>query len=107
MPDAPVTLRPGTPVLDHGAGEVQLGTDPRWSLVLSGLAEHAARWLRDVEGRGHRSLERSARRWGVRPERREQIVGALADGGFLVRRPENPSSGAGWSPDAAVLGALR
>jgi hypothetical protein len=107
-----LTLRPATPVLDHGDGEVQLGTDPRWSLVLSGLADHEARWLRDVGARRHRSLDRSARHWGVSPERREQIVRALADGGFLVRPTDRrgtelSSADVAWSPDSAVLGALR
>ncbi|MFE5291036.1 ThiF family adenylyltransferase [Isoptericola sp. NPDC056618] len=107
-----LTLRPATPVLDHGAGEVQLGTDPRWSLVLSGLDDHEARWLRDAGARRHRSLARGARHWGVSPERQEQIVRALADGGFLVRAtPHGPPGAAdaapGWTPDATVLGALR
>ncbi|MGW8566904.1 ThiF family adenylyltransferase [Isoptericola sp. NPDC055881] len=105
----PLALRPATPVLDHGEGEVQLGTDPRWSLVLSGLAEHESRWLRDLGSRHHRSLDRSARYWGVTPARRTQIVGALTDGGFLVPAPAGgpTSSSAAWSPDVAVLGALR
>jgi len=104
-----LTLRPATPVLDHGDGEVQVGTDPRWSLVLSGLAEHEAGWLRDAGARRHRSLERSARHWGVGPARRAQILHALADGGFLVRPapPATPADAATWSPDVVVLGALR
>ncbi|MCK9792369.1 ThiF family adenylyltransferase [Isoptericola sp. 4D.3] len=105
-----LALRPATPVLDRGAGEVQLGTDPRWSLVLSGLADHEARWLRDVGTRRHRSLDRSARHWGVGEVRRDQILRALADGGFLVAPGEGlgPAAEApGWSPDLAVLGALR
>ncbi|MFC7878483.1 ThiF family adenylyltransferase [Isoptericola sp. NPDC057391] len=112
-PAARLTLRPATPVLDHGDGEVQLGTDPRWSLVLSGLEDHEARWLRDAGSRRHRSLDRGARHWGVSPERREQIVRALADGGFLVHAPADRSPEAvgdaapAWTPDATVLGALR
>ncbi|MFI2103929.1 ThiF family adenylyltransferase [Isoptericola sp. NPDC019693] len=107
-----LTLRPATPVLDHGDGEIQLGTDPRWSLVLSGLDDHEARWLRDAGSRRHRSLDRGARRWGVSPERRELIVRALRDGGFLVRpaadrAPTSAGTGADWTPDATVLGALR
>ncbi|MFF2451943.1 ThiF family adenylyltransferase [Isoptericola sp. NPDC058082] len=107
-----LTLRPATPVLDHGDGEVQLGTDPRWSLVLSGLDDHEARWLRDAGTRRHRSLDRGARQWGVSPERQEQIERVLADGGFLVRtatdRPPAAADAAPpWTPDATVLGALR
>lgn len=107
-----LALRPATPVLDHGAGEVQLGTDPRWSLVLSGLDDHEARWLREAGTRRHRSLDRGARHWGVSPERREQIVRALSDGGFLVRPTADRTAGApgaatDWTPDATVLGALR
>ncbi|MFD6178106.1 MULTISPECIES: ThiF family adenylyltransferase [unclassified Isoptericola] len=105
----PRTLRPATPVLDHGDGEVLLGTDPRWSLVLTGLADHESRWLRDLGSRRHHSLDRSARHWGVTPARQGQIVRALDGGGFLVRRQAQHASPAavGWSPDVAVLGALR
>ncbi|MEU2201771.1 ThiF family adenylyltransferase [Isoptericola sp. NPDC019482] len=111
-PGPHLALRPATPVLDHGDGEVQLGTDPRWRLVLSGLDDHEARWLRDAGARRHRSLERGARHWGVSPERHEQIVRALGDGGFLVAtagdRPPGPAGGGpDWTPDATVLGALR
>ena len=106
---SPLTLRSATPVLDHGDGEVQLGTDPRWSLVLSGLDDHEARWLRDAGARRHRSLDRGARHWGVSPERQELIVRALADGGFLVRAAADrpPEAAPAWTPDVTVLGALR
>ncbi|HWV76471.1 MAG TPA: ThiF family adenylyltransferase [Isoptericola sp.] len=107
-----LALRPATPVLDHGDGEVQLGTDPRWSLVLSGLDDHEARWLRDVGARRHRSLERGARYWGVSADRHAQILRALGDGGFLVAtgadgEPGAAGAAADWTPDATVLGALR
>ncbi|WP_166845997.1 ThiF family adenylyltransferase [Isoptericola sp. BMS4] len=101
-------LRRGTPVVEHGAGEVLLGTDPRWSLVLAGLRPGEAGWLRETSGRPHRTLERTARRWDLDPDRRARLEDLLARSGLLVPEPppgpDVPPTRAG---DAVVLGALR
>lgn len=102
-------LRPGAPVLGRGAGEVQLGTDDRWSLVLSGLAEAETRWLTAAATTQHASLDRTAARYRVDDERRRAIGALLADCGFLVpapRRTPDVLATAGGAADAPVLGAL-
>ncbi|WP_407318737.1 thiamine biosynthesis protein ThiF [Isoptericola halotolerans] len=102
-------LRPGAPVLDRGPGEVQLGTDPRWALVVSGLEETEARWLSAAAGTPHASLDRTAARFHVDDERRKTIRSLLAGCGFLVptvRRSPDVLATAGGSADAPALGAL-
>jgi len=102
-------IRPGTPVLERGDGCVQLGTDPRWAIVLEGLSAAESAWLREAAGRRHRSLQDAARRHRVSDARRREIAGLLGSCGYLVE----PSSAAeATSPalgaaDVAVLGALR
>jgi hypothetical protein len=102
-------LRPGTPVLDRGDGQVQLGTDARWSLVIDGLGAHEVRWLRAAAARRHDSLGRSAARHGVTAARLAEITATLDACGYLVRpprtRPEVAALGGGGA-DALALGAL-
>jgi hypothetical protein len=108
-PPDDLTLRPGTPVLGRGPGEVQLGTDPRWSLVLSGLDDAEARWLSAAAGTPHASLARTAARFRVDDERRGTICALLAGCGFLVpaaRRAPDVLATAGGAADAPALGAL-
>lgn len=105
-----VRLRAGTPVLARGDGEVQLGTDARWALVVAGLSEAESGWLCEVGARRHRSLEQAARRWSVDEARATQIADLLVRCGYLV--PPAPAPGPVTAPadgaaDAAVLGALR
>ncbi|TWH32012.1 bacteriocin biosynthesis cyclodehydratase domain-containing protein [Isoptericola variabilis J7] len=107
---AEVRLRPGTAVLDRGDGEVQLGTDHRWALVVAGLSDAEASWLCEAAARRHRSLEQTARRWAVEDARRAEVLELLERSGFLVGPP--PPAGRITAPadgaaDAAVLGALR
>ncbi|WP_277208869.1 ThiF family adenylyltransferase [Isoptericola croceus] len=106
---ADLRLRPGAPVLGRGPGEVQLGTDERWSVVLSGLAEAEARWLAAAAATQHASLARIAARFRVDDERREAIGALLAGCGFLVpgsRSIPDVLATAGGSADAPALGAL-
>ncbi|PFG42391.1 molybdopterin/thiamine biosynthesis adenylyltransferase [Isoptericola jiangsuensis] len=107
-PPEPV-LRPGMPVLDRGDGEVQLGTDPRWALVLTGLHEREVRWLCDVAAHRHGSLRRSAARHGVAADRRDDVLATLARGGLVLAparsRPEVTAVAAGGA-DVPALAAL-
>jgi bacteriocin biosynthesis cyclodehydratase domain-containing protein len=103
-------IRPGTPVLDRGDGRLQLGTDPRWALVLSGLSSGESAWLREAAGRRHRSLRDAARRHRVDDARQAEITDLLVRCGYLV----SPSAAdaevtapARGAADIAVLGALR
>lgn len=104
-------LRPGTRVLDRGDGEVQLGTDPRWALVVGGLTQAEAAWLCEGAARRHVSLDRAARRFAVTEARRAEITRLLAGCGYLLP-PAPPPPGrttapAGGAADAAALAALR
>ncbi|MCP2264988.1 ThiF family adenylyltransferase [Promicromonospora thailandica] len=103
-------LRPGTPVLSRGGGQVQCGSDPRWSFVLSGLTAAEETWLGEVAERRHVTVEQAAARCGVPAERRDEIMTALFRAGVLVPVPRSvgavtaPADGAA---DATVLGMLR
>ncbi|MFI2362391.1 ThiF family adenylyltransferase [Promicromonospora sp. NPDC019610] len=103
-------LRPGTPVLTRGGGQVQCGSDPRWSFVLSGLAPAEESWLEEIAERRHVTVEQSAARCGVGVERRDEIMAALSRAGVLVPVPgavgvvTAPADGAA---DATALGMLR
>ncbi|MCA5892472.1 ThiF family adenylyltransferase [Isoptericola sp. NEAU-Y5] len=105
---APLRLRTGTPVVDRGDGEVQLGTDPRWSVVLTGLSPAEAGWLCDAAVRRHRSLNQVSRRWGVDAQRRALLEQVLERAGYMVpaHRGE-PGALVDRAADAVVLGALR
>lgn len=103
-------LRPGTPVLSRGGGQMQCGSDPRWSFVLSGLTPAEETWLEEIAERRHVTVEQSAARCGVPAERRDEVMTALFHAGVLVPVPETvgavtaPADGAA---DATVLGMLR
>ncbi|MFE7508206.1 thiamine biosynthesis protein ThiF [Promicromonospora sp. NPDC057488] len=103
-------LRPGTPVLSRGGGQVQCGSDPRWSFVLSGLTPAEESWLEEIAERRHVSVEQSAARCGVGVERRDEVMAVLFRAGVLVPVPgpvgavTAPADGAA---DATVLGMLR
>ncbi|WP_344245728.1 ThiF family adenylyltransferase [Isoptericola hypogeus] len=107
-PRHPWRLRAGTLVTDRGGGEVQLGTDPRWSVVLTGLSPAEVGWVCEASVRRHRSLDQAARRHGLDPDRRARLEDLLVRCGHLVpaggREQAPPAAGA---DDAAVLGALR
>lgn len=109
-PSPALRIRPGTAVLDRGDGELQLGTDPRWALVVSGLTAAESAWILEASERRHRSLVDVARRHGVDDARRVRIMDVLVRSGYLVSPKVSdatitaPAQGAA---DIAVLGALR
>jgi len=95
-------------VVDRGDGEVQLGIDPRWSVVLTGLTVAEAGWLCDASVRRHRSLAQASRRWGVDAERRAYLEEVLERAGYVVPAVRGgPAPVADRAADAVVLGALR
>jgi len=107
---ADLRLRPGTPVLDRGGGQVQLGTDDRWALVVDGLSDAEARWLHHAASTRHVGLAASAGRHDVSADRQDRIARLLADCGFLVPPPAtrlDVTATAAGAADAAALGALR
>jgi hypothetical protein len=102
-------LRPGMPVLDRGDGAVQLGTDPRWALVLTGLEPREVRWLCDVAAHRHASLRRAAVRHGVTADRHDAVVATLARGGLVLTVPPartDVTAAVGGSADVTALAAL-
>ncbi|MDF9875146.1 ThiF family adenylyltransferase [Cellulosimicrobium cellulans] len=102
-------LRPEAPLLRRAPGEVQVGTDPRWSVRLTGLEPGEEEWLRALAAPSARRGE------GVEtgtppPGRRAALVRLLEEAHLLVparrRRPVSPAPGHGEA-DAGVLSALR
>ena len=73
-PTFPVRLRPGTVVLSRGPGELQYGTDDRWSVLLSGLDEHEVAWLLDHDRSARPLLHAAPARYAIAPERQQAIV---------------------------------
>lgn len=94
-------------MIDRGGGEVQLGTDHRWSVVLTGLSAAEVGWLCDARARRHLDLARSAHRRGVSAERRAQLEDLLVRCGCLVTGGDGGTRAVVRADDAAVLGALR
>lgn len=102
-------LRPDAPLLRRAPGEVQVGTDPRWSVRLAGLDPDDEAWLRGL-------ASPSARRGTVEEPtttpsgRRAALVRLLDEAHLLVparrKRPDSPAPGNGEA-DLAVLSALR
>lgn len=97
-------------MLSRGGGQMQCGSDPRWSFVLTGLTPAEETWLEEIAERRHVTVEQSAARCGVPAERRDEIMTALFRAGVLVPVPATvgavtaPADGAA---DATVLGMLR
>lgn len=97
-------LRPATPVLRRGPGELQYGTDPRWAVRFVGLDAAEESWLASWGATPVRRPDDAA----LAPARREALVRLLDDARLLVappRRPVSPAPGGGEA-DARVLGAL-
>jgi len=101
-------LRPDAPLLRRAPGEVQVGTDPRWSVRLAGLDPDDEAWLREL-------ASPSARRGAGAEQattsgRRAALVRLLDEAHLLVparrKRPDSPAPGKGEA-DLAVLSALR
>ena len=97
-------------MLARDGDEVQCGTDPRWSFVLTGLDRGEAAWLRELAERRHVPVEQVAARYDVGVERRDVIVDVLVRAGVLVPPPAPVGAvvaTADGAADAAALGMLR
>lgn len=110
-PTFPVRLRPGTVVLRRGPGELQYGTDTRWSVILSGLGEHEATWLLDHHRSARPLLHAPPPRYGISPERQQAIVRHLHEALLVVGPPGRDSHAitatARGGADAPTLALLR
>ena len=94
-----VQLRPGLPVLWRGPTEVQLGTDPRWAVVLTDLSPSAALALRSATpGAPEHELRAAMGREHVPPAEADAILAHLRSAHLLVEAPARPHA----SPDAAA-----
>ncbi len=94
-------LRPGTAILRLGPHEVQVGTDPRWAVRLTGLEPADADWLVGLEPGG-------PLRGAVDHEAANR---ALVEANYVVNRvvrPRGPiTAPAAGAADLCVLSALR
>jgi len=106
----PVRLRPGTVVLRRGPGELQYGTDERWSVLLSGLGEDEAAWLLDHHRSGRPLLGPPPARYAVPAERQQVILRHLHEALLVVDPPSaashetvSPAHGAADTPTLSLL----
>lgn len=78
-------IRAGLPVLWRGAGQTQIGADPRRAVVLDRLSTAEQRFLERLRHElTPADLVRSARATGVGTDRAEELVAALRRAGVLV-----------------------
>lgn len=107
----PVRLRPRTVVLRRGPGVLQYGTDERWSVHLSGLADHEVAWLLDHHRSGRALLHAPPARFAVTPARQREIVRHLHEALLVVGPPDAGSphvvAPAHGGADAPTLSLLR
>ncbi|MFB8227915.1 ThiF family adenylyltransferase [Cellulosimicrobium sp. NPDC055967] len=103
-------LRPEAPLLRRAPGEVQVGTDPRWSVRLAGLEPGEEEWLRALASPAARQGDGHEAGPPAPPARRAALVRLLEDAHLLVparrRRPVSPAPANG-AADVGVLSALR
>lgn len=99
-------LRPDAPVLRRAPGELQIGTDPRWSVRLVGLTSAEEDWLCGLV----RPDDRLAPPSGITRPRQAELLRLLEEARLLVpsrrSRPDSPAPGNG-AADVRVLAALR
>ncbi|MGN8246479.1 ThiF family adenylyltransferase [Cellulomonas soli] len=77
-----VRLRPGLRVLRRTSTEVQVGTDPRWAVLLGDLHPAEVDALTDTDALT--DLRTLTRRRGISPERMQTLVTALHDAGLTT-----------------------
>ncbi|WP_244286077.1 ThiF family adenylyltransferase [Cellulosimicrobium cellulans] len=103
-------LRPEAPLLRRAPGEVQVGTDPRWSVRLAGLEPGEEEWLHALASPSARRGDGCEAATPAAPARRAALVRLLEEAHLLVparrRRPVSPAPGNGEA-DVGVLSALR
>ncbi|MBB2922713.1 ThiF family adenylyltransferase [Cellulomonas cellasea] len=102
-------LRPHLRVLRRGPDEVQVGTDPRWAVRLTGLAAGEAELLQELESVPE--LDRWTA-WalgqGLDPARAEQLVALLVDAQVTsTSGGRSPAVRAGAGADVAAWTLLR
>lgn len=92
-------LRPNIRVLDRGGSHLQVGADPRWAFILSGLSEAERELVRELRAPGHpgtRKLRAICADRGVPVDRLDALLAHLVDAGLLstsdVSGPPLPSA---------------
>lgn len=92
-------LRPGVSVLWRGPTEIQLGTDPRWAVVLRDLSPSAAQAMRSLRPvASEHELLGAMRREHVAEAEADAVLAHLRAAHLLVEPPPRPDS----SPDAGA-----
>ena len=101
-------LRPGLDLLWRAPGEVQIGTDPRWAVRLSGLSDVEVDVLTAAEpGATLESLRASAARHGLAPERVEVLLRTLDEARVVCPIPPRPSSAGSATLLSGAVGDAR
>jgi len=99
--------RRGLTVLTRRHGTIQIGTDPRWAVRLSGLAEAESRMLRAVSDVEDVPVERLARRHGVPGERARALQAQLERARVLAPPPRHRSGSVREPVPARLADELR
>ncbi|MFC8193111.1 ThiF family adenylyltransferase, partial [Cellulomonas sp. NPDC057328] len=100
MTGTPLRLRPGLRVLVRDVDAVQVGQDPRWAVVLDGLAPaEVAMWARVDEATDLAALPAAARHTRTDAARTRELVAALHAAGLV--RPDPPRARVVRGPTAA------
>lgn len=98
-------LRPGTPVLRRGPGEIQVGVDSISAVVVPDAEEGLEELLRLCDGcRPRDELDRHVRRLGLEPSRTEKVMNNLAQASLLVEG-RDLASGRGRTAQVRLIGA--
>ncbi|HEY8721459.1 ThiF family adenylyltransferase [Pengzhenrongella sp.] len=102
-------LRTGLRVLWRSRDEVQIGTDPRWAIRLTGLSAGEIDLLTALEeGIASRGLAAVARSLAVPPDRLDTLLAALDEAQLIcldgpgLRPAPTPALPPGGTPDAAT-----
>ena len=101
-------LRPGLDLLWRAPGEVQIGTDSRWAVRLSGLTDAEVDVLTEAEpGATLESLRSSAARHGLEAARIDALLRALDEARVVCPIPPRPPTAGSATLLSGAVGDAR
>lgn len=106
----PVRLRPGLRALWRSADSAQIGTDPRWAVVVDGLDAADHDLLLALERPASRRTLAARARTAPRGGRADELIAALDARGLVVDAPDDPADEPTPAPllaDALAWSVLR